>query len=66
MRAMAVVVLHVGPEHAVEMPASEDEHPVQALRPDGSDPSLGEGVRVRSADRGEDHLGSFRAEDLVE
>jgi S1-C subfamily serine protease len=49
-----------------QMPASEDEHPVQALRQDGSDPSLGEGVRVRSADRGEDHLGSFRAKDLVE
>jgi hypothetical protein len=61
MRAMAVIVLH-----AVEMPASEDEHPVQALRPDGLDPSFVESVRVRCADRGEDHLGPLRPEDLVE
>jgi hypothetical protein len=61
MRAMTVIVLH-----AVEMPASEDEHPVQALRPDGSDPSFVESVRVRCADRGEDHLGPLRPEDLVE
>ena len=45
--------------HAIEMPASEDERPVQALRPDGSDPALREGVRVRSADRGEDHPRPF-------
>jgi len=66
MRAMAVVVRHVGPEHPVQVPAPEDQHPVKTLRSDGADPALGEGVRIRRSDRAEDHRCPFRAEDLVE
>ena len=43
----AVVVLRVSPKHLIEVPASEDEHPVQALGSDRTDPALGEGIGVR-------------------
>ena len=66
MRSLAVVVFGVGAEHMVEMLASENQGPVQALGPDRADPALGVRVRVRSSDRGEDHIRPFRAEHLVE
>jgi hypothetical protein len=65
MRSVEVVVLLVGPEDPIEMPAAEDERPVQALGSDRLDEALGERVRVRCPDRGEDHLRSLRAEDLI-
>ena len=63
---LPVVVLDVGPEHPLQVPTPEDEHPIQALCPDGSDPSLGEGVGPGSSDGSADHLGPVGAEDLVE
>jgi hypothetical protein len=45
-----VVVLDVPGEHDFEVAPSEDEHPVQALAPDGADESLGEGVSPRRPD----------------
>jgi len=63
---LAVVVLDVDTEHQLQVPTPEDEHPVQALCPDGSDPSLGEGVGPGSSDGSADHLGPVGAEDLVE
>ena len=56
MKSEAVVMVRIGPEHPIEVPASEDGHPIQTLGSDGPNPSLGEAVRVRCADRGEDHL----------
>jgi hypothetical protein len=66
VRSMSVVVLGVGLQHPVEVPTAEDQHPVQALGPDRADPPLGEGVRVRCSDRGEDHPRTVGAEHLVE
>src|SRR6266571_2860245 len=42
-----LVVLDVHPEHTLEVPTAQDEHPVQALGPDRADPTLGEGVGLR-------------------
>jgi len=63
---LAVVVLRVGAKHEIEVPASEDQGPVQALGSDRPNPALCVRVGVRRLDRGEDHLRPFRTEDLVE
>ena len=63
---LTVVVLDVDPEHPLQVPTPEDEHPIQALCPDGSDPSLGDGVGSGGADGRSDHLGPVGAEHLVE
>ena len=51
MRASPVVVAHIDPKDAIEMPGAEDQQPVQALRAKRLYPALGEGVRVRRPDR---------------
>ena len=51
MRASPVVVLHIDPKDAIEMPRPEDQQPVQALCAKRRYPALGEGVRVRCRDR---------------
>jgi hypothetical protein len=66
VRSLRVVVGDVFPEHPLEMTPTEDERPVKALTSYGADPSLGEGVCSRSADRGEDGLDAVRGEDRVE
>lgn len=66
MWAMCVVVAEVGTEHLIEMSTAEDERPIEALRPNRFDPSLGEGVGFRGMDRGRDHLGTFGGEHFVE
>ena len=42
-----LVVLDVHPEHTLQVPRAQDEHPVQALGLDRADPTLGEGVGPR-------------------
>ena len=66
MRALAVVVLSVGPERPIEMPSVEDERPVEALGPHRLDHPFGVGVGVPGPDRGADDPHSLRAEDSVE
>jgi hypothetical protein len=44
VRSLAVVMTNVDPEDVLEVASGEDEQPVQALRPHGSDPSLTDGV----------------------
>src|SRR6266545_2621046 len=44
MRPLVVVVVDIPTEHPVEMPPGEDEHPIRALSPHGSHPSLRHGV----------------------
>lgn len=61
-----VVVGNVGTEHMLEVPAAEDEHPIQALCSDRADPPLRERVRAGSQDRRLDDSHAFGAEDLVE
>src|SRR5512133_2590660 len=48
------------------MAAAEDEDPVEAVGANRTDPTLGEGVRVRRLNGRADHLDAFRPEDLVE
>jgi len=38
---MGVVVLHVGPEYLLQVPAADDQQPVQALGTDRGDPAFG-------------------------
>jgi hypothetical protein len=59
MRASPVVVLHIDPKDAIEMPVAEDQQSVQALRAKRLYPALGEGVRVRRPDRRADHPNPF-------
>ena len=42
---MAVVVVDEDAEHALEVPAVEDEEPVEALRADGADEALCDRIR---------------------
>src|SRR6266567_2526695 len=42
-------MLHVGPQNPFEMPTTQHKDMVQALGPDGLDPPLGVGVRLRRA-----------------
>src|SRR6266540_4567438 len=57
---------HVLPEHSLKMAPTKDERPVQALPPDGPHPALGEGVRPRSLERGDDRGAALRGEDRIE
>jgi hypothetical protein len=66
MRPMPVVVVDVDPEHSREMLPPDDQQPVEALGADGLDPALRAGVRVRRLHRCDQHLGTLRAEDIVE
>jgi len=59
MRASPVVVAHIDPKDAIEMPGAEDQQPVQALCAKRLYPALGEGVRVRRPDRRADHPNPF-------
>ncbi len=61
-----VVVLGIGPECSIEMPPTEDECPVEALRPDRRDDPFSVGIGVRGPDRRQDHPRPFRANDFVE
>jgi hypothetical protein len=40
-------VFDVFAEHGFKMTSSEDEHPIEALSPDGAHESLGNGLGVR-------------------
>jgi len=47
VRAVDVVVLDLLGKDCFEMTATEDEHPVEALAPDGADDALADGVQQR-------------------
>ena|ERR1019366_76029 len=61
-----VVVSHVLGQDSFEMPAAEDQHPVEALTTNRPDEPLGEGIGSRCSDRSADDSDSVRSEDLVE
>ena len=65
MRSPAVVVLGICPERSIEVPPTEDERPILALRPDRRDDPFGVGIGIGSPDRGEDHPGALRADHRV-
>ena len=56
MRPVAVVVIDVDPEHALELSAVDDQGPVETLAPQRPDEALGVGVRLRGADRRADDV----------
>jgi 5'-deoxynucleotidase YfbR-like HD superfamily hydrolase len=66
VRPLGVVVGDIGPKGPLQMSAAEHQRPVQALGPDGPDPSFSEGVRSRRLDRGEDDLDAVACEHRVE
>jgi hypothetical protein len=45
VRPVAVVVLDIDPEHALELTAAENQEPVETLTLQGADEALGVGVR---------------------
>jgi hypothetical protein len=44
VRAVAVVVVNVLGQYSLQLPASQDQHPVQYLPPDGAHPALRVGI----------------------
>jgi hypothetical protein len=47
VRAVAVVMIGILGQHRPQLPAPEDEHPVQHLPPNGTNPPLRIGIRPR-------------------
>jgi hypothetical protein len=66
VRPMRVVVSDVLVQHPLEMPARDDQEPVETFTPDAASPTLRVRLRPRRRDRRTDHLDPFRAEHLVE
>ena len=66
VRTVVVVMIDVLGQDSLEMPASQDQHPVQCLTPNGADPALRVGVRPRRPHRCAQHLESLGGEDRVE
>jgi hypothetical protein len=66
MRAMAVVVIDVGVQDALELATAGDQDPVEALVPDGADEAPGKCVGLWSVERRSDDFDPLAAEDLVE
>jgi hypothetical protein len=66
MRPLRVVVVDVDAETAFEVAAVEDQQPVETLRTDGSDETLGNGVRSRRPHRCLHGVDAFAAQNLVE
>jgi hypothetical protein len=64
--SLAVVVVDVGAKGVFEVASSEDEQPVEAVVTDGTDESLGVGVRARCSYRGLDSGYALGSEHLVE
>jgi hypothetical protein len=57
---------NVDPEDVLEVVPGEDEEPVQAFCPHGSDPSLADGVGTRCPDGGANHLHTLSRKHLIE
>jgi hypothetical protein len=66
MRTVNVVVIGVLSQHRLQLSASEDEHPVQHLPPNGPDPSLRVGIRPWRPHRSAQHLDPFSGKHCIE
>jgi hypothetical protein len=66
VRAVAVVMVDILGQHRPQLPASEDQQPVQQLPPDGADLPLGVGVGPRRPHRRAQHPDPLGGEDGVE
>src|SRR5262249_34679475 len=65
VRSVFVVAAPVDAEEMLEVPAAEDEDPIEAVGAKRARPPLGEGVRVRRLHRWPDHLDALAAEDPI-
>jgi hypothetical protein len=63
--ALAVVVVDVDAQGAVELALSENQQPVQAFASRGPHEAFGVRVGLRRAERRSDNVDAFGAEDLV-
>jgi hypothetical protein len=66
VRSMAVVVVGVDAEHALEVAAVHDQEPVETLSADGADEALGDCVRSWGSHRRLDDADGFAGENSVE
>ena len=66
VRAMLVVVERVSSHDVLEVPAADDQQPVEAFAAQTPDPALGVRSRPRRPHGRLDHPDAFGAEDLVE
>ena len=65
MRTVTVVVLGVGEEHRLKMPAIDDEQPVQDFAAQRPDQSFADRVRPRRLRRTLENPNVFRRKDCV-
>ena len=66
MGPVNVVVLDVLVDYDLEMPTTEDKHPVKTLTPDRADEAFGVGVGTRCTDWRTNDPNALGTEDLVE
>ena len=66
MWPVRVVVVDVDAQDALEVPAANDQEPIEAVPADRADPAFGERVRLRRPERSADDLNAFALEDGVE
>jgi hypothetical protein len=66
MGPVRVVVVDVGAQDTLKLPATADQEPIETVAADGADPAFGERVCLRGAKRGADDLDALASEDLVE
>jgi hypothetical protein len=58
-------MIDVVAQHPLEVPSSDDEEPVQALAPQGAEPTFHHGVGAGRSHRRADNLHALGAEDLI-
>ena len=66
VRTVDVVMIGVLGQHRLQLQASEDEHPVQHLTPNGADPPLRVGIRPGCPHRRAQHLDPLGGKDRIE
>jgi hypothetical protein len=66
VRTVAVVLIEVLGQHSLQLPASQDQHPVKQLTPDGADPPLRVGIHPRCPHRRPQHPQSLGSKDRIE
>ncbi len=66
VRPVLVVVRHVARQHCLEMPRTQDQHPVEQLTTYGADPAFGERIRSRRPYRRRQGSDALRGEDRIE
>jgi hypothetical protein len=66
VRSVQVVMVDVLGQHRPQLPAAQDQHPIQHLTPNRAHPPLRIGIRPRRPDRRHEHLDRLGGEDGVE